>query len=668
MNLRFTFLSLLIFLFLGTTNAQLSFLSKLDSFPGSASEFVPLPVGFLTVNASYENNDDYGFRMTKFDKCGAVEWAKEYSSEDLFLQSFGSPEAVMDRSGFIYLVLSHGVEQGEGFVLLKLDQGGNIEWSYLMHGTQQSDKYTASNLLYSRFTDTLAISLNNDLDNAMLVQFNSDGELLNQRQFPGFRYHSSSIDNDGAIVLASDTAIMKVDSDFELEWAKRLNSHSFFIQSNDPIFELDGQINLMAVDTFGTQLDSFYYSLVTLTEEGDLYSNSDGIRGVNYGNVDLQERGANTFLFLDRGRATTIEGNTSMIGSHQDFNFCPDTIPFCSSNMNTCIDNSLLLSGFYYESPDSITFFMGKTDPDGALNCDESNIPLDSVPKSFVQMDSIFFESEAYTIQIDTAAFEVVDFTPMQEMPCFQAIVENQDQDFQPCPCDEQSLAVQWLKGADYLWSTGDSTNVISVDTTGIYTVDVNLCGTEERSTMNVNYKDLAQCVGFTDDSPQCPGLITTLRVLHDYGDQLDLNWSTIENGDSIKVTTEGAYTVNLHACGWSDSHTFNIAYLDIENEECKPVYIPSAFVPNSTSYDENKEFKIYTKLDATNFTAFNMVVFDRWGEKVYEGDDPFSGWDGNFRNRKMPPGVYLYVISYEIDLGGEPFSKTEKGQVLLVK
>lgn len=669
MRFRFTLLAFVILLFASQSDAQLSFLTKLDSFPGSASEFIPLPEGFLTLNASFENNDDYAFRMTKFDKCGTVEWTKEYTSEDSFLHSFGSPEAVMDQTGFIYLLLSHGEEQGEGVVLAKMNQGGTFEWSYLLHGTQSVNKSSVNNILYNRFNpDTLAITINNELDHATVIQFNRDGDLLNQQQLPGFRFHTSQMGNDGSILMASDTAIVKLDSQLELVWAKRLNSHSTFVPSNDPIIELDGQINLMAVDTFGTQLDSFYYSLITLDENGDYVTNSDGVRGRNFGNVDLQERGINTFLFLDRGLATTIEGFTARIAGYSDFNFCADTIPFCSSNMNTCIDNSLLLSGFYYEDPDSITFYMGKTDPMGALNCDEKDVPLDTVARATIQMDSIYFEPESYSIIQDTAIFESMEFVPEQEMPCFNPVVQDQSQDYQPCPCEEQNLAVSWLKGAEYLWNTGDSTNFISVDTTGTYFVDVNLCGTEERSTFNVDYKALTQCMLFEDNSPQCPGLITTLKVIHNYGDQLKLNWSTGETTDSIQVVREGQYTVNLEACGYTDSYTFDIAYRDIEEDDCKPVFIPNAFVPNSTTYEDNKVFKIYTKLDAAAFTAFNMMVFDRWGEKVYETDDPFTGWDGTFRNRQMPPGVYLYVINYEIDLGGEPFQETKKGQVIMVK
>jgi gliding motility-associated-like protein len=669
MNLKYLLFIVIFIASINTGSSQLSFLSVLDSFPGSESEFVPIPEGFITLNGSFEDDEAYGFRMSKFDKCGSIEWTKEYASEALFYNQFGSPEAVKDQSGEIYMVLSNAKDQGEGNILCKLSQSGVIEWSYLLHGTINANLSSAANILYNKYTDTLSLTLNNELNNATIIQFNRDGEILGQKEFEGFRFHSSTIGNDGSIIMANDTAIIKVDDDLELVWAKRLNSHSTFIQCNDPIVELDDQINLMAIDTFGTALDSFYYSLLTLNEDGDFIANSDGVRGEQIGSVDLQQRGANKFMFLDRTIGTNIEGNTSLIANQIDYSFCADTIPFCTSNMNTCIDNSLLMSGFYYEKPDSIQFFMGKTDPMGALNCEEkAPDSLDSKIRQLVVMDSIHFDSRNFDIIIDTLIFETETFLPEQEMPCFTPIVENQDNEFQPCPCDQQTLAVSWLKGADYLWNTGDSTNFITVDTSGTYTVNVNLCGTEMLSTFEVAYKTISQCAAILNNSPQCPGFLTSLGVIHGYGNQLDLNWSTGETEDSISVAAPGQYTVNLAACNYTDQVSFDVVYKSLEDDECKLVRIPNAFVPNSTQYEDNKTFKIYTKLAPEAFTDFHMVIFDRWGEKVFESNDPFLGWNGTFRNQLMPPAVYVYGISYEIDLGGELYKQSFEGQVLLVK
>ncbi|MEN8251601.1 MAG: gliding motility-associated C-terminal domain-containing protein, partial [Bacteroidota bacterium] len=317
----------------------------------------------------------------------------------------------------------------------------------------------------------------------------------------------------------------------------------------------------------------------------------------------------------------------------------------------------------------SMSFYMAKTDPMAALNCDEKDIsPLDSISRGVVQMDSIHFESGTYELITDTVAYEFNQFTPEQEMPCFTPNVDDQSQEYFPCPCNKEALTVSWLKGAEYLWNTGETSTILEVDSSGIYTVNVNLCGNEVTSTFMVQYKKLTDCVIIQDNSPLCPGHITTLQVNHSYEDALSLLWSTGETEDSIHVTKAGIYSVDLSACGYTDHFSFDIQYRDIEEEDCKPVFIPNAFVPKSSQYVDNKVFKIYTTLDPQAFLNFDMMIFDRWGEKVFHTDDAFDGWDGRYKNKDAAPGVYLYQISYEIDLGGDVYIQSFDGQVVLVR
>jgi gliding motility-associated-like protein len=40
------------------------------------------------------------------------------------------------------------------------------------------------------------------------------------------------------------------------------------------------------------------------------------------------------------------------------------------------------------------------------------------------------------------------------------------------------------------------------------------------------------------------------------------------------------------------------------------------------------------------------MLVFNRWGEKMYETSDLSKGWDGNFLGKPAQQGVYVYRIA----------------------
>lgn len=71
-------------------------------------------------------------------------------------------------------------------------------------------------------------------------------------------------------------------------------------------------------------------------------------------------------------------------------------------------------------------------------------------------------------------------------------------------------------------------------------------------------------------------------------------------------------------------------------------VVVPNAFSPNGDG--RNDIFKVYVQDD---ITEFHMQIYDRWGHKVYEGRDPYTGWDGKFNGHPSVPASYLWAVTY---------------------
>jgi gliding motility-associated-like protein len=65
--------------------------------------------------------------------------------------------------------------------------------------------------------------------------------------------------------------------------------------------------------------------------------------------------------------------------------------------------------------------------------------------------------------------------------------------------------------------------------------------------------------------------------------------------------------------------------------------FVPNAFSPNGDS--KNDFFKIPF---ITNLKENNVVIFNRWGKKVFEADNYDNTWDGD----NLPSGTYFYVVS----------------------
>jgi gliding motility-associated-like protein len=83
------------------------------------------------------------------------------------------------------------------------------------------------------------------------------------------------------------------------------------------------------------------------------------------------------------------------------------------------------------------------------------------------------------------------------------------------------------------------------------------------------------------------------------------------------------------------------------------PIFIPNVFTPNGDG--ANDEFKIVRddnkdKIITDEYLRLELVVFNRWGKKIYSSENYRSDWDGG----NAPDGVYFYVLNaigfYKID------------------
>jgi gliding motility-associated-like protein len=70
------------------------------------------------------------------------------------------------------------------------------------------------------------------------------------------------------------------------------------------------------------------------------------------------------------------------------------------------------------------------------------------------------------------------------------------------------------------------------------------------------------------------------------------------------------------------------------------PIFIPNAFSPNGDG--ANDLFRVFS----TAVKLFEMKIFNRWGEKVFESNDIENGWDGYFGGKLAEPGTYIYEVS----------------------
>ncbi len=143
------------------------------------------------------------------------------------------------------------------------------------------------------------------------------------------------------------------------------------------------------------------------------------------------------------------------------------------------------------------------------------------------------------------------------------------------------------------------------------------------------------------------------------FKNQLTLNYTVrILNADS-----EGLYEVDI-------TNSFGCIARDkteVKNE-CQPkIAAPNAFRPSS-SVAPNKEFSIYTYFITDNFQIF---IYNRWGELVFESTDRNFKWNGGYKNNASQPapvGMYAYIIKYESAFRPDKGIQEKRGGVSLIR
>ncbi|MCM1066485.1 MAG: gliding motility-associated C-terminal domain-containing protein [Muribaculaceae bacterium] len=87
---------------------------------------------------------------------------------------------------------------------------------------------------------------------------------------------------------------------------------------------------------------------------------------------------------------------------------------------------------------------------------------------------------------------------------------------------------------------------------------------------------------------------------------------------------------------------------------------IPNAFSPEA-SPGINDEWKVSYK----SIVSYECHIFNRWGTLLFSSTNPAEGWDGKYRGKYVPAGVYFYVIKAR---GADGVDYDKAGDINIIK
>jgi gliding motility-associated-like protein len=204
---------------------------------------------------------------------------------------------------------------------------------------------------------------------------------------------------------------------------------------------------------------------------------------------------------------------------------------------------------------------------------------------------------------------------------------------------------------ATYLWQNATTNSTLNVSQQGLYWVDVAVNGCSGKDTIIINFNPLP-LVNLGNDSTLCQGSNILLDATTANATYL---WQDASVSSTYYVSQPGEYTVTVMVNGCSKSDEIVINYSD-----CNEVlYIPNIFSPNGDGQND----VLYARGEGVE--EFVFIIYDRWGERVFETKNISDGWDGNFRGKQCDPAVFAYYVKVVFESGIED---RRKGTITLVR
>ncbi|MFH2096888.1 MAG: PKD domain-containing protein, partial [Bacteroidota bacterium] len=234
-------------------------------------------------------------------------------------------------------------------------------------------------------------------------------------------------------------------------------------------------------------------------------------------------------------------------------------------------------------------------------------------------------------------------------------------------------------EGCSYTWNFDDEYHsnysnahnpVYTFQDAGVY--DITCIVTDLNGCVNTHIIENMITVFPTPDAaffadPEIAGIIKPqISFINHTTGAVEYHW-TFGDGDSSQHVNPvhwfpavGIYNVELVAI--SDKDCRDTVYMPVEIRDEFTFYAPSAFSPDFDGI--NDIFFVYgSGIDNDNFI---LIIYDRWGEKIFESTDLYKGWDGRAKNRSIvQTGTYTWLCIFK---DFRTIEHTETGMVTVIR
>lgn len=228
--------------------------------------------------------------------------------------------------------------------------------------------------------------------------------------------------------------------------------------------------------------------------------------------------------------------------------------------------------------------------------------------------------------------------------------------------CDGSTLDLIVMQDPEfaYLWSDSSSTADLSIIQSGSYWLEVaNDCGTV-RDSISVAIEQ-ALTLNFPEDTILCKGGSFTLNATNEGASYL---WQDGSIDAVFVVETWGEYNVTVTRNGCEATDFISVA------EDVNPCFgfdcleeATNVFTPNGDGINDEWKPKSFCE-----FTSYQLSVYNRWGNILFQSDRPELAWDGRSNGIEVQEGVFFWVLEIAPQLAPNQSPHIVQGNVTLLR
>jgi gliding motility-associated-like protein len=232
------------------------------------------------------------------------------------------------------------------------------------------------------------------------------------------------------------------------------------------------------------------------------------------------------------------------------------------------------------------------------------------------------------------------------------------------------------IGGQTYAWDFGDGTTSTDKDPVKVYAsagtyrvklivTDPNTCNIVDSAFRNVLIQD-APVAGFTFDPVTAVQNTPTTFSNTSSPDAVRFTWNF---GDGTILDTTTRFPISYQ---YNKTGTYSVCLAAINasgcaDTICQPVdaiVIPRVDLPNAfTPLGPAPNNQVFVRGFAIG--RMRLLIFNRFGQKVFESNSTKIGWDGRFNGVVQPMDAYAYVLDVEFTDGTKT---TRKGDITLIR